>query len=89
MYICSTSDNAQPDVLKNFLSSNIAAPSTMQQGHQKHRPSHTFVNIKTKGSHSFQGTSLLRGSYGSVLSKKYYWDISYKTIMVAAAKMLI
>ena len=56
-YISSNSDNAQQKVQKNFLSPNIAAPSAMQEGYEKQRPSHTFFNIKTKGSHCFQGTS--------------------------------
>ena len=41
---------------KNFLLPNIAAPGARQHGYQKQRPSHTLFNIKTKGSHSFQGT---------------------------------
>ena len=55
-YISSNSDNTQQKVQKN-LSPNIAAPSAMQEGYEKQRPSHTFFNIKTKGSHCFQGTS--------------------------------
>ena len=50
-YICSNSGNAQQNVLKN-ASPNTAAASVPRQ-----RPSQTFFSTKTKGSHSFEGTS--------------------------------
>ena len=52
-YLCSNYDNAQQQVLKTLLP-NIATTSPTQQDCQKQRPSHTFSNIKSKGSHSFQ-----------------------------------
>ena len=78
---------------KNFWLPKIAASSATQAGYQKPRPSHTLFNIKTKGSHSFQGTSPIIFSFKRVrwisFVNKSYWDISYKTIMVAAAKKLM
>ena len=78
---------------KNFWLPKIAASSATQAGYQKPRPSHTLFNIKTKGSHSFQGTSPIIFSFKTVrwisFVNKSYWDISYKTIMVAAAKKLM
>ena len=75
-YIGSNSDNGQQEVLKNF-SPNIAAPSATQQGYQKQGPSNTFFNIKTKGSHSFQGTSPVIFSFKRVrwisFLNKYIW----------------
>ena len=67
---------------KNFLSPNIAAPSTRQHGYQKQGPSHTFFNIKTKGSHNFQGTSPVIFSFKKVrwlsFVNKCYWDVNWK-----------
>ena len=92
-YLCSNSDNAQQEVQKNFLASSIAAPSATQQGTKNKDLHNTFFSIKTKWSHSFQGTSpvifSLKTPRWISFVNKCYWYITYETIMVAAAKMLM
>ena len=76
--------------LKNFLIAEYCGYKSNAARVPKQRPSHTFFNIKSKESHSFQGTSPVIFSFKRVrwisFVNKCYWDITYKTIMIAAAK---